>query len=227
MIRVGLAAPRRAVGLTGLVLGAAFIRALLLPLGDFLSTLVFGGCLLAIAWVERTAPAVPSAAHGGEKAGRAWSLGAGLLVGAVLLAPLASGSLSGLMKQLGPQFKLDPQMSFETATGTKRNVVTIQGSKFTVELFRLSDDPHDQERFQRRQSVKLPDSEAFLPTVEDVIITKLRWAMQAKRNKDIDDVHDVIAVQANRIEWDYVYKWCDVHGTRSLLDQIRASIPEI
>jgi hypothetical protein len=139
----------------------------------------------------------------------------------------ASGSLSGLMKQLGPQFKLDPQMSFETATGTKRNVVTIQGSKFTVELFRLSDDPHDQERFQRRQSVKLPDSEAFLPTVEDVIITKLRWAMQAKRNKDIDDVHDVIAVQANRIEWDYVYKWCDVHGTRSLLDQIRASIPEI
>ena len=60
MIQVGLAAPRRALGLTGLVLGAALLRALLLPLGDLLSTLVFGGCLLAIVWVE--APTLPSPA---------------------------------------------------------------------------------------------------------------------------------------------------------------------
>ncbi|HEY4871961.1 MAG TPA: hypothetical protein VIJ03_08690, partial [Candidatus Dormibacteraeota bacterium] len=53
MIQVGLAAPRRAIGLTGLILGAALIRALLLPLGDLLSTLVFGGCLLAIGWFGR------------------------------------------------------------------------------------------------------------------------------------------------------------------------------
>jgi membrane protease YdiL (CAAX protease family) len=126
VIRVGLAAPRRAPGLTGLVLGAALIRAALLPLGDLLSTLVFGGCLLAIVWVERTAPtlpspnvsnarlalkrrsrgptgpasgggelrSVPSQASGGGKVGRAWSLLAGLMVGAVLLAPLTAGSLS-------------------------------------------------------------------------------------------------------------------------------------
>jgi membrane protease YdiL (CAAX protease family) len=94
VIQVGLAAPRRAVGLSGLVLGAALIRALLLPLGDLLSTLVFGGCLLAVAWLERTAPTLPSAASGGGKAGRAGSLLVGLLVGAVLLAPLTAGSLS-------------------------------------------------------------------------------------------------------------------------------------
>jgi len=116
VIQVGLAAPRRAVGLTGLVLGAAFIRALLLPLGDILSTLVFGGCLLAIAWVERTAPTLPSPnvsnarlapkrrssgatgpASGGlespSRVGILGSLVAGLLVGAVLLVPLTTGSL--------------------------------------------------------------------------------------------------------------------------------------
>jgi len=94
MIRVGLADPRRATVLTGLVLGAALIRAALLPLGDLLSTLVFGGCLLAIAWVERTTPTLPSPASGVGKVGRAGSLVAGLLVGAVLLAPLTAGSLS-------------------------------------------------------------------------------------------------------------------------------------
>src|ERR1700682_5881485 len=67
VIRVGLAAPRRAVGLTGLVLGAALLRALLLPLGDLLSTLVFGACLLGVAWVETRAPTLPSpASEGGE-----------------------------------------------------------------------------------------------------------------------------------------------------------------
>jgi len=88
VIQVGLAAPRRALGLTGLVLGAALLRALLLPLGDLPSTLVFGGCLLAIAWFDRGLS--PAEARWGR--GRA--LVVGLLVGAVLLAPLTAGSLS-------------------------------------------------------------------------------------------------------------------------------------
>jgi membrane protease YdiL (CAAX protease family) len=82
------------MGLTGLILGAALLRGLLLPLGDLLSTLVFGGCLLAIGWLERTAPTLPSPASGGGKVGRAGSLLVGLLVGAVLVAPLTAGSLS-------------------------------------------------------------------------------------------------------------------------------------
>jgi membrane protease YdiL (CAAX protease family) len=118
VIQAGLAAPRRALGLTGLILGAALLRALLLPLGDLLSTLVFGGCLLAVVWVERTAPTLPSPASGGgeflsglspgigggelsepasrgEDWGRARSLVAGVLVGAVLIAPLAAVSIGG------------------------------------------------------------------------------------------------------------------------------------
>jgi membrane protease YdiL (CAAX protease family) len=107
VIQVGLAAPRRALGLTGLILGAALLRAILLPLGDLLSTLVFGGCLLGVAWVERRAPTLPSPASGGGELisvrsrargrgewGRGRSLVGGLLVGAVLVAPLTSGALS-------------------------------------------------------------------------------------------------------------------------------------
>ena len=67
----------------------------------------------------------------------------------------------------------------------------------------------------------------WLPTVEDVIITKLRWAAVAGRSKDRDDARDVIAVQdvEGAIDWDYVHAWCDRHGTRGLLDEVRRSIP--
>jgi len=117
VIQLRLAAPRRAARVTGLILGAALLRALLLPLGDLFSTVVFAGCLFAICWVERSAPIRPSPnvsnarlalkrrsrgptgpASGGGKfsavmvSGQA--LAAGLMVGAILLAPVVSGPLS-------------------------------------------------------------------------------------------------------------------------------------
>jgi len=88
VIQVRLAAPRRAARVTGLILGAALVRAWLLPLGDLFSTIVFAGCLLAITWFERpTATTEP-------RWGRGRALAAGLMVGAILLAPVVSGPLS-------------------------------------------------------------------------------------------------------------------------------------
>jgi len=69
------------------------------------------------------------------------------------------------------------------------------------------------------------DREIFLPTVEDVILNKLRWSQGGHRLKDVDDVRNVIAVQQDRIDWDYVHAWCDRHGTREVLESIRSSLP--
>jgi membrane protease YdiL (CAAX protease family) len=88
LIQVRLAAPRRAARVTGLILSAALLRALLLPLGDAFSTIMFGGCLLAISWFERE----PSTSE--ARWGRGRALIAGLMVGAILLAPVVSGPLS-------------------------------------------------------------------------------------------------------------------------------------
>jgi membrane protease YdiL (CAAX protease family) len=84
---------------TALVLAAALVRAVLLPAGDLLSTAVFGACLLAISVGDQRAPTLPSPASGGGKfgAGRlaSWQgIVAGLMVGAVLLAPVVTGRIS-------------------------------------------------------------------------------------------------------------------------------------
>jgi len=73
--------------------------------------------------------------------------------------------------------------------------------------------------------VSLLDRQVWLPIVEDVIVTTLHWGLLAARSKDREDVRDMIAVQGDRIDWDYVHKWCEQHGTRALLDKIRCSIP--
>ena len=140
---------------------------------------------------------------------------------------LGSASLQQIMARLGPGFRLDPQASFETATGTTRHIVEALGdTAFKIELFHLSNDAHDQERFARRRQVRVLNRMTYAPTPEDVVITKLRWSLQANRSKDVDDVRNVIAVQGKHLDWDYIHRWCDQHGTRALLDKIRQSIPE-
>ena len=131
---------------------------------------------------------------------------------------------------LGEEFVLDPQTSFESVTGTFRDIFQVPSIAFKIELFHLSEDSHDQSRFERRVKVfdELIQREIFIPTPEDVIIMKIRWAQGAKRGKDADDVRDVIAVQGDEVlDWDYIHHWTAIHGTRDLLDEIRASIPPL
>jgi hypothetical protein len=122
---------------------------------------------------------------------------------------------------LGEDFRFDPQLSFETQTGTFRQELRHTKSPFKVELFLLSKDPHDQSRFERRREVRLHDRRVWLPSAEDVVITKLRWA----RSKDRDDARDVMAVQQEGLDWGYIELWCRRHGTLALMDQIRGSLP--
>lgn len=138
--------------------------------------------------------------------------------------------LDRLVNELGSEYELDPQGSFEMVTGTLRHHLRVPSIKFEIELFLLSDDAHDQSRFDRRRS--FPSAQlginAVIPTAEDVIIMKLRWFAIGKRGKDRDDIRDVIAVQGDEVlDWAYINHWTDRHQTRALLDEIRKSIPPI
>ena len=56
-----------------------------------------------------------------------------------------------------------------------------------------------------------------------MIITKLRWSHGGGQIQRHEDAENVVAVQGDRIDWDYVTGWCDRHGTRELLDRVRQS----
>jgi hypothetical protein len=139
---------------------------------------------------------------------------------------LQPDSLPRLMQRLGPTFRLDAQVRFETVTATTRHIIDTENDFFRVELFQLSDDPYDRECFSRRRRVTVLGHDAYAATPEDVIVMKLRWSRQGQRSKDKDDARNVIAAQVENLDWDYIHRWCDEHGTRELLDEIRRSIPK-
>lgn len=142
-----------------------------------------------------------------------------------IVVNLAGHSICELLTHLPDGFRFDPQIRFETVTATNRVELHVDEASFRFELFDLSDDPHDQERFRRRLRYTFQDFSAWVPTVEDVVIMKVRWCKAGQRGKDYDDVRNVLAVQGDALDWDYVRSWCDRHGTRELLDEILRSVP--
>lgn len=140
---------------------------------------------------------------------------------------LGTSTLRRLGEMLPAVLSVQPQASFETVTGTTRYVIVLAASPFVCELFVHSDDPHDRERMARRERVHLLGRKTCVATAEDMIVTKLRWADQARRSKDLDDVRNMIAVRGHELDWEYVLRWSTEHGTRELLERIRASIPPV
>jgi hypothetical protein len=138
---------------------------------------------------------------------------------------LSHDDLDRLEQHLAPGLRLDRQGAFEGVTGTLRHLIALSDSVFVCELFQLSDDPHDVERFARRRAAQVLGRQTFVATAEDMIVTKLRWAVAAGRSKDRDDVRNMLAVRGDDLDWPYLQRWCVAHRTDSLLQQIRASIP--
>lgn len=136
-----------------------------------------------------------------------------------LVVELGAVSVAALQQALGPGFRVDPQMSFETVTMTSRLIVVHVATAFKVELFLLSNDPHDRERFARRARRPMPEREPFVATPEDVVVTKLRWSRGGNRAKDMDDVVNVLHAQWARLDWDYIRRWCSAHNTLELLER--------
>jgi hypothetical protein len=81
----------------------------------------------------------------------------------------------------------EPQSRFEPITSSPMHVFVLRDSSFRLELFLLTDDPYDRERFSRRYRLETPFGAVWIPTVEDVIVNKLLWASRAGRPKDRDD----------------------------------------
>ena len=124
----------------------------------------------------------------------------------------------------GSRIRFDPQLSFESVTATRKVVLRTEGHNFEVELFELSADEHDQARFARRVQVETFDRKVCIASLEDMIITKLRWARDAGREKDISDARNLIGVQVDVVDWPYVQSWCDRHGTREFLERLKQEV---
>jgi hypothetical protein len=59
-----------------------------------------------------------------------------------------------------------------------------------------------------------------------VIVGKLRWYGRIRREKDRQDIIAVMRYQWQRLDWPYIERWCDEHGTRDTFTELRAEVEQ-
>lgn len=138
-----------------------------------------------------------------------------------------AGKIGKLIARLEPDIEFRGQVQFDTLIWGKRHIgKPSQNSTLEVELFELFDDAFVQSQFQRRQCLILPQIsiETWIPTPEDIVVQKLRWA----RPKDLDDARDVLATEGlETLDMPYIENWCAIHKTADRLAATLARIPEM
>ena len=132
-------------------------------------------------------------------------------------------SATELAKAVEDHLQGGPLMTIDAAEDTPRYLVLHSAAGFRIILFLMSNDAHDQQQLTRRRPAQLAGRTVYLPSPEDVIITKLRWSKGGNRSKDVNDVVNVLAVQAGTLDLPYIRDWTDHHGTRDLFERLLAA----
>ncbi|NJM37958.1 MAG: hypothetical protein HC845_08955 [Akkermansiaceae bacterium] len=139
---------------------------------------------------------------------------------------VTGNSVNRVINRLEPTVEFGNQVQFDTLTWGRRHIgKPREGLVVHVELFELFDDPFVKEQFRRRiyRASDQLHLQTWLPTAEDIVIQKIRWA----RSKDLDDARDVLAVQGlENLDMSYIEKWCEIHKTTNRLNSIISSLPE-
>ncbi len=145
----------------------------------------------------------------------------------VVIALPEPSTLDQIIRQLDDQVDFGGQVKFDTHTWGRRHVGVVREQRqLQVELFELFDDPFVMAQFERRRQFRSPQlmKEIWVPSAEDVIVQKLRWA----RPKDLQDALDVIAVQGTEsLDLDYIREWCGKHASTGHLEDALAKAAKI
>jgi hypothetical protein len=90
-----------------------------------------------------------------------------------------------------------------------------------ADFFIRKDDAYRRTEFERRRSVDLGGFSASVVTPEDLILSKLVWALDSRSDQQARDVRDLLA-SAPGLDWEYLVRWADALGVRADFDRGRA-----
>jgi len=78
-------------------------------------------------------------------------------------------------------------------------------SSFKIDLIIRNDEPYEIEKFNRRQKIELDDSPLWIITLEDLVISKLRWIQQMESDLQKNDIR--LLLENPFVNLDYISHW--------------------
>ncbi|MFM7069107.1 MAG: hypothetical protein ACKOYM_06555 [Actinomycetes bacterium] len=103
------------------------------------------------------------------------------------------------------------------------NVIDLD-TGWKADIICWQDEPFEHERFSRRTQIELlPGVHAFIPTVEDMILAKLRWIQGRDSPLQLHDVESMIEINRPALDYDYLTTWAARLGVADRLHALLRS----
>lgn len=91
-----------------------------------------------------------------------------------------------------------------------------------VDFWMLKNQAFDQESFRRRIRGTAAGVSVYLPTIEDHIIQKIRWAHEYKSDRQYNDALLLYELHAAKLNMPYILKWVSELHLKSTWDRMVA-----
>jgi hypothetical protein len=129
-----------------------------------------------------------------------------------MVAEIHQEKVGALVEALGDDFYADEEMIQDAICHHGSFNLIHLTTMFKVDVFITKERPFDRLQFQRRVEQVFstdPVQKAFVTTAEDILLVKLEWYRLGNEISDRQwrDILGVLAVQAGRLDLDYLRQW--------------------
>lgn len=121
------------------------------------------------------------------------------------------GDIDGLVARLHAQGAYVDAHAARTAVRERTQFNAVIGDA-KVDFVLRKDRPFSKAEFERRQRVQLGDVEAFIVSVEDLIVLKLEWAEATGSERQLRDAEGMITVAGPDLDREYIERWTAALG---------------
>lgn len=137
-----------------------------------------------------------------------------------LVVQIQVGEVEGLARQFPTDFYVDVEMMRQAITQQSMFNVIDPTSGLKLDFWILKRDAYDIERFRRRQPQQVFGHTIWMPTPEDVILSKLLWYKEAQTDKHLNDARGVWAIQKETLDLTYLREWASKLDVQNWLEKL-------
>jgi hypothetical protein len=144
-----------------------------------------------------------------------------------LIADLRQEQVQPFVALVGEAFYVDDESILNAIHHRGSFNIIHRETMFKVDVFICKTRPYDQAQFVRRVLQLLatePERSAYFASAEDTVLAKLEWYCMGGEvsERQWRDVQNVLRVQADRLDQDYLRRWATQLGVLDLLERALA-----
>ncbi len=142
-----------------------------------------------------------------------------------IVADVTIENVHALLELLQKEFYVDSDLGIEALQSKTSFNIIDKESIFKIDIFLMSHDTLSSIEMDRRKPYSIVDSNTFfLCSPEDIIAHKLYWYKLGDEISDRqwNDALNVLKIQQDNIDFEYLEKMCSARGVLSLLKKMLA-----